>query len=147
MIPPTDETSKIIKIKYLISIRAMSNTRYGCVGMVDLPITIGTIPFGGSTSTMIVSPQTRNVPSAPPIALAHDIWPSEPRLMELSTPAFPDDDTVTIRTYASTLSPFPEDDFDLPTYEDALLMDDEIDVNLQSIEDSFAQMHVKSTKK
>lgn len=38
-------------------------------------------------------------------------------------------------------------DFDLPTYEDALLMNEEIDVSLQNIEDSFAQMLVKSTKK
>ncbi|XP_055326188.1 uncharacterized protein LOC129580018 [Sitodiplosis mosellana] len=126
MIAPTDtETSKIIKIQYLISIRAMSNTRYGCVGMVDLPITIGTIPFGGSTSTMIVSPQTRTVSSAPSIAIAHDISPSE----SLAS-AFQDDDTVSIRTYTSTPPPFPDDDFDLPTYEDALLMDEEIDVIL-----------------
>ncbi|XP_055313203.1 arrestin domain-containing protein 2-like isoform X2 [Sitodiplosis mosellana] len=142
MIPPTNETSKIIKTRYLVSIRAMFNTRCGCIGMLDLPITIGTIPFGGSTSTMITSPQTRTVSSAPSIAIAHDISPSE----SLAS-AFPDDDTVSIRTYTSTPPPFPDDDFDLPTYEDALLMDEEIDLNLQSIGDSFAQLHVKSTKK
>lgn len=93
-----------------------------------------------------------------------------------SAPEYPDDDTVSIRTYASTPPPFPDDgkndsarnnsfsymvdniqwmniflrcstDFDLPTYEEALLLNEEIDVNLQSIEYSFAQLQVKSTTK
>ena len=52
---------------------------------------------------------TRNVASALPIALAHDIWAYEPRPMDPSAPAFPDDDSVSIRTYASTPPPFPDD--------------------------------------
>ena len=36
-------------------------------------------------------------------------------------------------------------DIELPSYEEAMLMDDGIDINLHSIEDSLAQMHVKST--
>ena len=91
--------------------------------------------------------------------------------MEPSAPAFPDDDTVSIRTYASTPPPFPDDgkshfsytlssipyvesfffifshkDFDLPTYEEALLMNEDIAVNIHSIEYSFAQIHVKTNK-
>ena len=37
-------------------------------------------------------------------------------------------------------------DFDLPTYEEAILMDEEIDINLQSIEDSLAKLQVKLTE-
>ena len=73
---------------------------------VDLPITIGTIPFDNVTTSASTNRlRARTVPSAPPL----DIWPYSPRLMEPSAPAFPDDDTVSIRTYASTPPPFPDD--------------------------------------
>lgn len=73
---------------------------------LDLPITIGTIPFDNATTSASTSHlRTRTVASAPPL----DIWPYSPRPMEPSAPAFPDDDTVSIRTYASTPPPFPDD--------------------------------------
>ncbi|XP_055312594.1 arrestin domain-containing protein 17-like [Sitodiplosis mosellana] len=148
LIPPTDtETCKVIKISYFIAIKGFRdsgdlNQREADISL-DLPITIGTIPFGYGISPMIVLPQTSTNPSAPSIALTHDISPSEPVQMEPSSPAFPYDDIVSIRTYTSTPPPFPDDDFDLPTYEDALLMDEEIDINLHSIEDSLAKLQVE----
>ncbi|XP_055312598.1 arrestin domain-containing protein 17-like isoform X2 [Sitodiplosis mosellana] len=147
IIPPTDtETNKFIKISYFISIKGFKDSREydmrKAVISLDLPITIGTIPFNDSTSAMSIHSGTRTNSSAPPIAVVHNIRPLEPRLME-SSPAFPDDDMVSIRTYASTPPPFPDDDFDLPTYEEAMLMDDEININMHCIDDRFT--HVKST--
>lgn len=67
---------------------------------IILPITIGTEPFHGST---------------PGIYILHGrqtVLPSAPELLEQIEPTasqLPDDDTVSIRTYASTPPPFPDD--------------------------------------
>lgn len=67
---------------------------------IILPIAIGTEPFQGSTpDTYILHGRQTVLPSAP--ALLEQIEPSVPQ--------FPDDDTVSIRTYASTPPPFPDD--------------------------------------
>lgn len=70
---------------------------------------IGTIPSNDSTSSMIVRPRTITVPSAS--SMDNDIWLSETLVMEPSAPVFSNDndDTVSIRTYASTPPPFPDE--------------------------------------
>lgn len=82
----------------------MFGNQYGSSGL-DLPIIIGTKPFDDSIPATINRLET----GAPTIAAPHDVWPFPPRLMEPSATAFPDDDTVSIRTYASTPPPFPDD--------------------------------------
>lgn len=76
------------------------------------PIIIGTIPFDSSASAIFVPLSSRMgiVPSAPHMTNA--ILPSAPSLSSLqpSAPDFPDDDTISIRTYTSTPPPFPDDD-------------------------------------
>lgn len=76
---------------------------------ITFPIIIGTIPFDGSTSAMVNPPPLRvgTVPNVPPIAYL----PSAPPLPMFEPPApdFPDDDSISIRTYASTPPPFPDD--------------------------------------
>lgn len=63
---------------------------------LDLPIIIGTIPLDGTSAMAILPRRTRILPIALP-------------LLEPSAPVFPDDDTVSIRTYTSTPPPFPND--------------------------------------
>lgn len=136
LIPPTDRTSKIIQYRYVITVsggnsnifpflimktiyyqleifqikaRKADQTSHLIFASVDLPITIGTIPFDDSTSATASRLRATTVPSAPPFDLPYDIWPYQPRLMGPSAPEYPDDDTVSIRTYASTPPPFPDD--------------------------------------
>lgn len=73
---------------------------------LTLPITIGTTPLNDSTLGMII-PQGRQVilPSAPPMPTG----PLIPEYREPLAPQLLDDDTVSIRTYASTPPPFPDD--------------------------------------
>lgn len=77
------------------------------------PITIGTIPFDDSDIVVSLSSRMGIVPNAPPTVNA--ILPSAPSLptFEPSAPDFPDDDTISIRTYTSTPPPFPDDDGNL----------------------------------
>lgn len=81
---------------------------------ITFPIVIGTIPFDGSTSATVNQPpiEIGIVPNVPPIASRNAILPSAPSLpsFEPSAPDFPDDDTISIRTYTSTPPPFPDDD-------------------------------------
>lgn len=37
-------------------------------------------------------------------------------------------------------------DFDLPTYHEAVLMDQDIDINVNAIEESFAKLYTETTK-
>lgn len=79
---------------------------------IVVPITVGTIPFDDSNS-VLGAPQDI-VPSAPPIAMSmsYSVLPSAPSMstFDPSAPDYPDDDTISIRTYTSTPPPFPEDD-------------------------------------
>lgn len=68
-------------------------------------LTKGTIPFWENASDT----RTRVAPSAPPFAITVDIPPLEHIPIEPSAPTFPDDDTVSVRTYTSTPPPFPDD--------------------------------------
>lgn len=70
---------------------------------LNLPIVIGTIPFWENASDT----RTRIAPTAPPLELTVDIPEDLPILP--SIPTFPDDDTVSVRTYTSTPPPFPDD--------------------------------------
>lgn len=76
--------------------------------ILEIPIVIGNIPFGETSSATIIHTRMSHIPTAPIIS-TDDNWPLEPILMEPSAPVFPDDDTVSIRTYASTPSPFADD--------------------------------------
>lgn len=73
----------------------------------NLPITIGTIPFWENASSTTI----RATPTVLQLALAEndDIGQLEGVLMEPTTSTFPDDDTVSVRTYTSTPPPFPDD--------------------------------------
>lgn len=72
---------------------------------LNLPITIGTIPFWENVSnTSTVAPTALHLAST-----EEDIELSEGFLMEPTTSTFPDDDTVSVRTYTSTPPPFPDD--------------------------------------
>lgn len=83
---------------------------------LDIPITIGTVPFDDDTSATVNQSLTRTNPSAP--TLEYDIRPLEHRPMNPSAPLFPDDDTVSIRTYCSTPPPFPDDGSCIYLYSD-----------------------------
>lgn len=72
-----------------------------------LPITIGTKPLYGSPPPLTF-PQGRQVvllPSEPTLPTG----PSTSEQSEPSAPQLSNDDTVSIRTYASTPPPFPDD--------------------------------------
>lgn len=75
---------------------------------LSLPITIGTTPFWENASDT----RTPAASAAPSVALTVDIPSPEtdiPSPMTPSAPVFPDDDTVSVRTYTSTPPPFPDD--------------------------------------
>lgn len=73
---------------------------------MNLPITFGTIPFweNASNTTARATPTALHLDS-----VEDDIGLSEGLLMEPTTSTFPDDDTVSVRTYTSTPPPFPDD--------------------------------------
>ena len=86
---------------------------------LDIPITIGFIPFEENTSTTVIQPSSRANASAPVPSVVHVTRPLETRPINPSATEIPDDDTVSIRTYASTPPPFPDDglcSFFLNTY-------------------------------
>lgn len=68
---------------------------------INLPIVVGTIPFWENA--------TNHTPTTLPIDASDDILPVEDMLMEPTASMFPDDDTVSVRTYSSTPPPFPND--------------------------------------
>lgn len=70
------------------------------IPQVSIPITIGNGPIYDSASAENKS----FLPSAPPLPPEQQ---SKALFVEPSAP--PDDDTVSIRTYASTPPPFPDD--------------------------------------
>lgn len=92
----------------------MLESKHGFRNAITFPIIIGTIPFDGDTSAAVDQTPLRmdRAPNVTPIAMANAILPSAPPLpmFEPSAPDFPDDDTISIRTYASTPPPFPDDD-------------------------------------
>lgn len=67
-----------------------------------LPITIGTKPLQGNQTAL-------NTTHGRPSTLSLPIEISIPIERESLPPELPDDDTVSIRTYASTPPPFPDD--------------------------------------
>lgn len=76
---------------------------------LNIPITIGSIRFEDNTSTTAIQPSSRANPSSYDHTITHVVWPLEIRRVNPSTTQTADDDTVSIRTYASTPPPFPDD--------------------------------------
>ncbi|XP_031638189.1 uncharacterized protein LOC116350524 [Contarinia nasturtii] len=93
-----------------------------------MPVVIGTKSFYSDMQNVSMSLRSQT-----------DLPPTPIRQTESShgcrEQSAPDDDTVSIRTYASTPPPFPDDEFDLPTYDEAMLQ--EININQQT---SFPQL-------
>ncbi|XP_037026630.1 arrestin domain-containing protein 2-like [Bradysia coprophila] len=156
-IAPTDtETCNIIKISYLLSIESIVRDVRKSSGVsisLDLPITIGNYPLTpilmGSypnKTNMVFARITRTGSGC--IVLTNNVGLSGGTMqttaevfpLESELPTFPDDDTVSIRTYTSTPPPFPDDDSGLPTYEEARLLLEETNIYEESIEATLSAL-------